>query len=164
MPPQKNSGQKACKRDSGVSRKNTKFISTFIGDSDVSNTFIGRIIAKCGSGRMEVFYLDGKYPKTVKAVIRGTFRGKGKRDAWMDVGSIVLLEDSGLEGPRQYEIMALLSPDDIRDIRKTTDLDPRILAIDNVDKDLLLSEKQVDPSGGFDFIAEEEGEVELDEL
>ena len=162
MPPQKNSGQKASKRDSGVSRKNSKFISSFMEVGD-TNAFVGRVIGKCGSGRMDVFYLDGKYPKTVQAVIRGTFRGKGKRSVWIDVGSIVLLTDSGLDGARQFEIMAILSPNDIQELKKSTELDHRILAVDNVDKAALLAEKQPDPSGGFDFIAEEE-EVELDEL
>jgi hypothetical protein len=60
--------------------------------------------------------------------------------------------------------MAILSPSDIQELKKSTELDHRILAVDNVDKAALLAEKQPDPSGGYDFIAEEEEEVELEEL
>jgi hypothetical protein len=113
-----------------------------------------------GNGRMEVFYMDGKYPKIVQASIRGTFRGKSKKSVWIEMGSIVIIEKSGLGGPGEYQIMAVLSQDDIDDLRKTVQLDPRILAIDNTDKTLLVSDKQPDPSGGFEFTDEQEIDIE----
>jgi translation initiation factor IF-1 len=163
--PQKNSGAKASKRVSNVTNKNNKVIKSFLGDIDEDgeeNTFISRVIATMGNGRMEVFYMDGKYPKIVQASIRGTFRGKSKKSVWIEMGSIVIIEKSGLGGPGEYQIMAVLSQDDIDDLRKTVQLDPRILAIDNTDKTILVSDKQPDPSGGFEFT--EEQEIDIEEL
>ena len=161
--PQKNSGAKASKRGSNVTNKNNKVIMSFLGDIDEEgeeNTFISRVISTMGNGRMEVFYMDGKYPKIVQASIRGTFRGKSKKSVWIEMGSIVIIEKSGLGGPGEYQIMAVLSQDDIDDLRKTVQLDPRILAIDNTDKTLLVSDKQPDPSGGFEFTDEQEIDIE----
>jgi hypothetical protein len=104
--------------------------------------------------------MDGKYPKIVQAVIRGSFRGKSRKSVWIDLGSIVMIVKSGLAGSAEFEIMGVLSQDDIDDVRKTIELDPRILAIDNTDKSLLVSDKQPDPSGGFDFIQEQEIDIE----
>ena len=162
--PQKNSGAKASKRVSNVTNKNNKVIKSFIGETEdgegEENTFISRVIATMGNGRMEVFYMDGKYPKIVQATIRGTFRGKSKKSVWIEMGSIVIIEKSGLGGSGEYQIMAVLSQDDIDDLRKTVKLDPRILAIDNTDKTLLVSDKQPDPSGGFEFTDEQEIDIE----
>ncbi|NDB81527.1 MAG: hypothetical protein EB127_02070 [Alphaproteobacteria bacterium] len=164
--PQKNSGAKASKRVSNVTRKNNNFIKAFMEDmaieGEVENAFISRVIGKMGNGRMEVFYMDGKYPKIVQAVIRGSFRGKSRKNVWIDLGSIVMIVKSGLSGSAEFEIMGVLSQDDIDDVRRTVQLDPRILAIDNTDKALLVSDKQPDPSGGFEFT--EEQEIELEEL
>lgn len=162
--PQKNSGAKASKRVSNVTNKNNKIIKSFIGETEdgegEENTFIARVLATMGNGRMEVFYMDGKYPKIVQASIRGTFRGKSKKSVWIEMGSIVIIEKSGLGGSGEYQIMAVLSQDDIDDLRKTVKLDPRILAIDNTDKTLLVSDKQPDPSGGFEFTDEQEIDIE----
>jgi translation initiation factor IF-1 len=166
MPPQKNSGAKASKRVSNVTRKNDNFIKSYIEDIEAEggeeNTFIARVIGKMGNGRMEVFYMDGKYPKIVQASIRGSFRGKSKKNVWIELGSIVMIVKSGLSGSAEFQIMGVLSQDDIDDVRKTVKLDPRILAIDNTDKTLLVSDRPP-LEVGFEFDMGEE-EIKLDDL
>jgi hypothetical protein len=68
-----------------------------------------------------------------QAVIRGSFRGKGKHAVWIDPGSIVLAADSGIPGSASLEIMALLDQTSLDKIRKYIEIDSRILAIDNTD-------------------------------
>jgi hypothetical protein len=166
MPPQKNAGAKASKRVSGVQAKNSRFIQSYLDDlhkeGTVEDVYIGRIIGRLGDGRMEVFYLDAKQrPQTVQAVIRGSFRGKGKRSVWIDVGSIIAIADSGIAGPAQFDIMAILSQSDLDTLRRETTLDPRILDTANTDKDVLKSDRPI-MDGGFEFDREEE--IDIDDI
>ena len=167
MPPQKNAGAKASKRVSGVQSKNSRFIQSYLDDlrkeGKADDIYIARVIGRLGSGRMDVFYIDAdNKPQTVQSVIRGSFRGKGKRSVWIDIGSIVAIADSGIAGSAEYEIMAVLSQDDLDSLRKETTLDPRILDITNVDKDLLKSDNPI-TDGGFEFDREED-EIDIDDI
>lgn len=166
MPPQKNSGAKASKRVSGVQAKNARFIQSFMGDirkeGKADDVYVARVIARLGNGRMEVFYMDASSrPQTVQAVIRGSFRGKGKRSVWIDIGTIVVIADSGIAGSAEFEIMAILSADEIRDLRKEIEIDARIFELDNRDKEMLKSERQT-VSDGFEF--EKAEELEDDDI
>ena len=60
---------------------------------------------------------------------------------WIEVGSIVIIADSGVAGAAEFSVMALLSDDEVRDVRNTLDLSPRIFDISEVDSDSLLSNK-----------------------
>jgi hypothetical protein len=168
MPPQKNAGAKASKRVSGVQSKNSRFIQSYLDDlrkeGSVEHVYISRVIGRLGNGRMEVFYIDSKQkPQTVQAIIRGSFRGKGKRSVWIDVGSIVAIADSGIAGSAEFEIMAILDQSDVNALRNEIVLDNRILDITNVDKDMLKSDR---PSidGGFEFEDASEEEVDIDAI
>jgi hypothetical protein len=170
MPPQKNAGAKASKRVSGVQSKNSRFINAYLDDlrkeGRAEDVYIGRVIGRLGNGRMEVFYIDAKKrPQTVQAVIRGSFRGKGKRSVWIDIGSIVAIADSGIGGSAEFEIMAILSQEDLDSLRRETQLDPRILDITNIDKDTLKSDIVL-VDGGFEFDLEnkDEEEINLDDI
>jgi hypothetical protein len=168
MPPQKNAGAKASKRVSGVQSKNSRFIQSYLDDlrceGKADDVYIGRVIGRLGSGRMDVFYIDAdSKPQTVQSVIRGSFRGKGKRSVWIDVGSIVAIAYSGISGSAEYEIMAVLSQEDLNSLRRETTIDPRILDITNVDKDVLKSDNPI-PDGGFEFETIEEDEIDVDDI
>lgn len=168
MPPQKNAGAKASKRVSSVQTKNSRFIKAYLDDirseGKADDVYISRVIGRLGDGRMEVFYVDAKKrAHTVQAVIRGSFRGKGKRSVWIDVGSIVIIVDSGLSGSAEFEIMAILEQDDLDSLRRETTLDPRILDITNVDKDVLTSDRPTIDSA-FEFDRGEEEEIKLDDI
>ena len=142
MPPQKNSGNRGSKKEAAVTTKNNRFVNMVLDDlrkeGHVDDIYISRILRKMGNGRMEAFYIDkdGR-PQIRQTLIRGSFRGKGKRGAWIDIGSIVVMADSGIKGSGEFEIVAVLSHDQIRDLRKEMDIDPRVLAIDNVDTEAL---------------------------
>lgn len=154
MPPQKNSGNRGSKKESGVAAKNRRFFQAFMDDvrseGTVSDIYVSRVLRKMGNGRIEVFYLDSKkQPKINQVVIRGSFRGKGKHAVWIETGSIVVIADSGIGGSAEFEIMAVLTPEQVHDLTKEMDIDPRILAIDNTDEKALMS--GVSAEGGFVF-------------
>jgi hypothetical protein len=145
MPPQKNSGNKKGKRDTGASVKNRQFISDLMSDlrqdNHVEDVYLGRVTRKLGNGRVEVFYVAKENEKTFdtegnevvkevyksyekQATIKGSFRGKGKRSVWIEVGTAVAVADAGLG---HLMIMAVLSRDQLQDIAKTTHVDERIM-------------------------------------
>jgi hypothetical protein len=153
MPPQKNSGNRGSKRESGVSTKNRRFIGNLLDDlrteGKCEDVYIARVTKKLGNGRVEVFYTQ-KNPKTNEhraytqiALIRGSFRGKGKHSVWIDTGSVVAVADTGVG---LLEIMAVLTREQLRDISKEIELDSRVLNGDNVETK---SGETYDP--GFEF-------------
>jgi len=160
------------KRSYGVSpilKKNNTFFDTYLSDlkkdGSVEDVFVGRILKTLGNGRMDVFYVDGDTARTTKATIRGLFRGKGKHSVGMGTNSIVLIADSGIHGASQYEIVCLLSADQIRDLRKFVELDHRILAMGVTDDAVLIS-NTLKEGDGIEFIgvAEEEEDVDVDTI
>ena len=175
MPPQKNSGNKGAKRETGASSKNRRFVQNFLDDlrseGVVADVHIARIIRKMGNGRMEVFYVDNAKKTSKGAVtqakIPGKFSGRGKHSVWIDVGTFVAVADSGISGSAEFEIVAVFSPDQMRDISKEFSVDPRVLAVDITDGAQLVSKSVASmgqPAGyEFDIIGEEE-EVDVDDI
>jgi len=168
MPPQKNSGNKGAKRETSVSVKNRDFAQDYLEDvrsNDAEGVFVARVLKKMGNGRVQAFYVDNKStPHLVQAVIRGSFRGRGKRSVWIEDNSIVLIADSGIAGSAEFEVMALLSSAQIHDLRKAKEFDPRILALDIVDGEQLMSSICKVLDSGFEFAEEEEEEIDINAI
>ena len=177
MPPQKNSGNKGAKRETGASSKNRRFVQNFLDDlrteGVVADVHIARILRKMGNGRMEVFYVDNE-KKTSKgtitqAKIPGKFSGRGKHSVWIDIGTFVAVADSGITGAGEFEIVAVFTPDQMRDISKEFTVDPRVLAVDITDGTQLTTKtaQTMGTTSGYEFdvLGEEEDEdVEIDEI
>jgi hypothetical protein len=125
-----------------------------------------------GDGRMEVFYArkSGKTDETrgtvAQAVIRGSFRGRGKRSVWIDVGTFVAVAETGLGGSVALEIVGVFSPDEMRDISKEFEIDPRVLAVDSTDGAQLTSSKMnLNHDTGYEFeTIDENDEVDIDDI
>ena len=175
MPPQKNSGNKGAKRETGASVKNRKFLQNFLDDlraeGTVSDVHIARILRKMGNGRMEVFFVDNA-KKTEKgtvtqAKIPGKFSGRGKHSVWMDIGTFVAVADSGISGSAEFEVVAVFTPDQMRDIGKEFEVDPRVLAVDVTDVvQLKGSSMKTNSNAGYEFdvLGEEDEEVDVDAI
>lgn len=144
--------------------KNKNFVQAYLddlksGDMPV-DVHLARVLKKLGDGRVEVFYIGANNKPTLShAVIRGSFRGKGKHAVWIDPGSIVLAADSGIPGSASLEIMAVLNQGDVDSIRKYTNIDSRILAVDNTD-----GARLVEGGGAEDGIMFEDEEVNIDAI
>jgi hypothetical protein len=141
-------------------KKSSKFFETFMSEATkaagMEAVYVARVLRKLGNGRLEVFFMDAKdRPKTEHALIRGSFRGRGKSQAWIDVNSIVIISETGV-GSAKYLVVSVLDPDQIRALRKDMTLDPRIFASDNTDKESLLKGGG-DDMGGFVFDGEDDG-------
>jgi len=167
MPSQKNSGNRGSQRESPIAKKNdsffTKYLSDLQSDGAVEDVYVGRILTRYGNGRMGVFMLMDERATIVNAHIRGLFRGKGKHSVPLDIGTIVLVNDTNISGGNQYEIVCGLSPDHIYALRKATTLDSRILS-NEIDEDTLMKGEKIE-MGGFDIGGvDEEDELDDDEI
>lgn len=157
MPP------KSSRKVTNLTNKNNNFIQAYLDDLKAgeipTDVHIARVLKKLGDGRLEVFYIGANArPTLTQAVIRGSFRGKGKHAVWIDPGSIVIAADSGIPGSASLEIMAVLDQTSLDKIRKHIELDSRILSIDNTDSARLIDGTSADE--GIVFENEEELDVD----
>lgn len=138
----------------GVANKNTRVINEIFREINFQNEagldtelpeniYIGRVSRKLGNGRLEVSYSVQKREEIkdndgtvledkVECILQqgqvkipGKFRGRSKRSVWIDINSIVIIEDSGLG---IMEIKALLTRDQLKDLSKEMSIHPQILA------------------------------------
>lgn len=135
---QRNSGNKGAKRrnDIGASAKNKKEVLKVFdfvkdqGDEDPimkAGTYVAKVVRKLGNGQVLIFFVDETdKPIETRAIIRGSFRGRGKRDVWIDIGSIVIIE----ENINIYEVIALLTRDQVKTLAENIYIDDRIYSDD----------------------------------
>jgi len=130
----------------------------------LDGAFVGRIMRRLGDGRMEIFYtvketIGGKervVDKLIQAPIRGGMRGRGKKDVWVDVGSVVLFEETGLGGMAPYRILSVFTPVQIARYKSiVTDADPRLF--------VKAGTTDVEETGGIEF-DEADDEVDVDDI
>ena len=72
---------------------------------------------------MEVEYFEKGRLEIVKAPMKGSIRGRGKKDAWVDVGSFVILNETGVVGTMAYDIVMPLNPLQVNKLRKEGQID-----------------------------------------
>lgn len=165
------SGHKAQRNsESSKARNNREIVDNLLDDyRDGMNTdgvHVARVMRRMGSGRMEVFYTttdisaeegQRKVEHTQIMPMRGGLRGKGKKDVWVDPGSLVVVAETGLAGTT-HEIVAVFTPAQIARLRRLKpDLDGR----------LFLQEPGANGEDDEAFIIaeeEEEKEVNVDDI
>ena len=164
------SGHKAQRNaESSKARNNRTVVDDLLDDyRDNSNTdgvFVGRILRRMGCGRMEVFYVTKKHnefegthleDKTQIMPMCGALRGKGKKNVWVDPGSLVIVVETGLAGTT-HEIRAVFSAEQVARLRKVRpDMDDRLF--------VKLEEGETKDEGGVVFEEEESGVVDVDAI
>ena len=138
MPKNTTGGNKAKGRansESERSKKNGRLVEDLMydlrGNDSLDGVHIGRVTRKFGNGRFEVLIVEhlktGSCARLLNAPLAGRMRGKGKKDVWVDVDTIVVLGSTEMGGSLEFEIIGTISPDRVRDIRKVRpDLDARL--------------------------------------
>jgi hypothetical protein len=109
------SGHKARANSEGnTTKKNRQLLEAYIDDiskeGHCEDVYVSRVTKKLGDGRVDVTYFIGDRAYNVQSCIKGSLRGRGKSQAFVDVGSIVLVASTGLVGSMAYEIIAVLPP------------------------------------------------------
>jgi hypothetical protein len=140
--------------EGNTAKKNRTLVEAFISDiqsaEGCAQVHVARVIQRAGDGRMGVFWVDEKKAARSAIVpIKGSLRGRGKSQAKIEVGSIVMLNETGLGGSHSFEIIAVMTDEQVGIIRDSMTLDPRILAKDVIDTDAL--KKGLVSDAGFEF-------------
>lgn len=123
--------KKGSNSESSTSKKNKRLFGNLLSDiydgEDTEGVHIGRVIRKLGEGRMEVMFIANERLETVRAPMKGSIRGRGKKDAWVDVGSFVILNETGLAGSMSHEIVMPLTAQQVTQLRKEGVIDERLV-------------------------------------
>jgi hypothetical protein len=155
MPPQKNSNKRGSRLAAGALKKCNRFFDDYLSDlrtdGKVDDMYVGRIIADFGNRLMNVFYCTETGARIDKCCIRGLYRGKAKKTVTFEANTIVLIADTHVPGPSQFKIMALLSSDQVSELRKVKEIDSRVLNLEVSDTAELMKDESI-VIGGFDFM------------
>jgi hypothetical protein len=153
--------------EGSTGKKNRTMVEDFIDDlrteGKVEGVHVGRVLRRCGDGRMEVFYVDGLKPMTVNSPIKGSLSGRGKSQAFIEVGSIVLVASTGLSGSISHEIIAVMTGEQVDMIRKEVELDMRILARET-DSAALIQNKLEEEGFEFDYSESAAAQAEVPDV
>lgn len=164
------SGHKAQRNaESSKARNNRTVVDDLLDDyrekSNTDGVFVGRVLRRMGCGRMEVFYVYRKYnefegdhpeDRTQIMPMCGALRGKGKKNVWVDPGSLVIVVETGLSGTT-HEIRAVFSPEQVARLRKVRpDLDERLF--------VKMEEGETKDEGGVVFEEDEDADVDVDAI
>jgi len=123
--------------------KSDPVIRDYIEDlraKDTEHVHIARVLKFNGDGRVEVVYCVGEKGIIAQVIIPGRFRGKAKYSSLVDVGSFLLIGETGVSGPASLEMMALISDEQMDKIKNVVDVDKRILAKE-ADKETIVANK-----------------------
>jgi hypothetical protein len=154
------SGHKSRANSEGnVTKKNRELLESYLDDIEsdgkCEDVYVAKVTKKLGDGRIEATYMEGERSFTIQAVIKGSLRGRGKSQAFVDIGSLIIISDTGLVGSLAYEVIAVVPP-------KGTPLRSRF---DEIVKDSIPETKE-NTGGGFEFDHEEDDDkdVEIDNI
>jgi hypothetical protein len=123
--------------------KSDPVIRNYIEDlraKDTEHVHIARVLKFNGDGRVEVVYCIGDKGIIAQVIIPGRFRGKAKYSSMVDVGSFLLIGETGVTGPASLEMIALISDEQMDKIKNVVDVDKRILAKE-ADKETIVANK-----------------------
>lgn len=169
------SGHKAQRNsETSKARNNRCLVDDLLDDirnnEKLEDVHVARVLKRMGNGRMEVFYMkaaDDDFDESAKQALvqqivpmRGGLKGKGKKSVWVDIGSLVVLAETGLAGTT-HEIVAVFSPEQVAKLRKLRpDMDDRFFT--SVASEAAESKEE----GGFEFDekAGEDDEVDVDNI
>ena len=161
---QRNSESNKTKMNNKIGDKMLDDLMDNPGGTTLDGAFVGRVMRRLGDGRMEIFYTvketiqekERVVDKLIQAPIRGGMRGRGKKDVWVDVGSLVLFEETGLGGMATHRILSVFTPAQTARYKSiVTDADPRLF--------LKVAGAEAEDTEGIEFTEETE-EVDVDNI
>ena len=121
--------------ESSTSKRTKRFFEDLMSDirnsESIAGIVFGRVVGRMGEGRMEVTYYEDGNGYTVNAPIAGALRGRGKRDAFIEVGTIVVLTNTGLTSGIPFIITGVLTKQQARQVQKESSdlIDDRLFLV-----------------------------------
>jgi len=167
------SGHKAQRNsEAPKAKKNRGLVDDLLDDltegRDISGVFVGKVTKRIGHGQMEVFYIEEKsvkdpdteeeelivYEHTKIMPMAGSLTGKGKGSVWVDVGSLVRIDSTGL-GRTTHEIVAVFQDAQVKQLKKLRIMDERMFAKSGEEED--------EDEGGIVFDHGDDEEEKIDD-
>jgi len=163
------SGHKSQRNSEGSkARANRELVNDLLDDykngEKTDGVHVGRILRRMGNGRMEVMYFvnrrgdehEESRTEMMQQVMpmRGGLRGKGKGTVWVDIGSLVLIAETGL-AQTTHEIMAVFLPEQVARYRR---LKP------DADERLFMQDASAEAKEDVVFEESEEEDVNIDNI
>jgi hypothetical protein len=116
------SGHRAQRNSEGSKARNNRCLVDALLDDlrngeSTKGVYVGRVLKRMGSGRMQVFYTGPNGGVEQIMPMRGGLRGKGKKSVWVDIDSIVMICETGLAGTT-HEIVAVFTESQIAGYKK----------------------------------------------
>jgi hypothetical protein len=145
--------------------KSDPIVRNYIDDlrkKDTEHVHLARCLKRLGDGRVEVVYCVGERGVIAQVVIPGRFRGRAKHSSFVDVGSFLLIAETGVTGPAALEMIALISDAQIATINDVAPIDKRVLAKDT-DKEAIETGKTNDDGFEFDYKKDDQP-VNIDDI
>jgi hypothetical protein len=125
------SGHRAQRNSEGSKARNNRCLVDALLDDlrngeSTKGVYVGRVLKRMGSGRMQVFYTGPNGGVEQIMPMRGGLRGKGKKSVWVDIDSIVMICETGLAGTT-HEIVAVFTESQIAGYKKfVPDANPKL--------------------------------------
>ena len=156
-------GKKAVKAFDYNKQFNKDFVKDFQNHEIPDAIQFGRVLKNMGFGKVEIVtteWIGGKdITKIVIANIRGKFGGGARKGVPIQVGSIVAVAENDFAGCK-FQVIGVFERSTIQAVQKIVDIDPRVLDISILDKDILLRREAV-IDDGFEFDTEAEVAIDL---
>jgi hypothetical protein len=123
--------------------KSDPVIRNYIEDlraKDTEHVHLARVLKYNGDGRVEVVYCVGEKGNIAQVIIPGRFRGRAKHTSFVNVGSYLLIGETGVSGCAALEMIAMVSDEQLSKIREVVEVDKRLLSKDT-DKEAVMAGK-----------------------
>lgn len=150
--------------EGNITKKNRQLLEDYIDDitkeGKCDGVYVAKVVKKLGDGRINIAYFEGDRLMSVQATIKGSLRGRGKSQAFIDGGSIVLAANTGLVGSMAFEVIAVIPPTGDPTRKKFED------AV-TLDKFNTITVPGAPAEGGFEFEHVEENDdddIEVDNI
>jgi hypothetical protein len=150
--------------------KSDPIVRNYIEDlrkDDTDHVHLARCLKRLGDGRVEVVYCIGEKGVISQVIIPGRFRGRAKHSSFVDVGSYLLIAETGVSGPAALEMIALISDLQLETINKISPIDKRVLSKEN-DKEAIEAGKTNEDGFEFDrsapVVDEKDQPVNIDDI
>uniref|UniRef100_A0A6C0F2M7 S1-like domain-containing protein n=1 Tax=viral metagenome TaxID=1070528 RepID=A0A6C0F2M7_9ZZZZ len=150
--------------------KSDPIVRNYIEDlrkDDTDHVHLARCLKRLGDGRVEVVYCIGEKGVIAQVIIPGRFRGRAKHSSFVDVGSYLLIGETGVSGPASLEMIALISDLQLETINKISPIDKRVLSKEN-DKEAIEAGKTNEDGFEFDrsapVVEEKNQPVNIDDI
>lgn len=132
--------------------KSDPVIRNYIEDlraKDTEHVHLARVLKYNGDGRVEVVYCVGEKGNIAQVIIPGRFRGRAKHSSFVNVGSYLLIGETGLSGSTALEMIAMVTDEQLAKIREVAEIDKRLLSKET-DKEAVIAGK-VEGEDAYEF-------------